>query len=290
MPPDLNVPEDPKYVKMIQNREQVIGNQSGREVQANRENIKLENFNGDSSKFRRWANSVYSYIFNTGLVEVSMQVQLHLLDRHLPIGSAPQKSLESSTIYRECNRLVALTFSQERMLLQQCYEPVEDPTHLMTHMNQLTWNGKAETLGRLIADVEYGYNLSNPQADCTVVGVLQILQKIGVKNIALLDAVMKMLSDNSLAYNYTAVQRAAEDWMRRYQLAREASGQISLKAASADTGSTGEDGRQSQPRGRSTTPGGGRGRGRGSTRGRGGHRDNSVGPMGCSRSQSPGRG
>ncbi len=76
----------------------------------------------------------------------------------------------------------------------------------MTHMNQFTWNGKAETLGQLIADVEYGYMLSNLQADRTVIGVLQILQEIGVKNIALSDALMKMLSDNSLAYNYAAVQ------------------------------------------------------------------------------------
>ncbi len=51
MPPDPTVPNDPKYVKMLQNREQVIGNQSGREVQANREKIHLENFDGDSSKF-----------------------------------------------------------------------------------------------------------------------------------------------------------------------------------------------------------------------------------------------
>ncbi len=153
--------------------------------------------------------AVYSYVFNTGLSEISKQAQLHLLDQHLPIGSAPQKSLESSRIYRECNGLVALTFSQEMMLLRQRYEPVEDPTHLMTHVNQLTWNGKADTLGRLITDVEYGYTLSNSQADCTVIGVLQILQKIGVKIIALSDALMKMLSDNSLAYSYAAVQRAA---------------------------------------------------------------------------------
>ncbi len=173
----------------------------------------MENFDGDSSKFRCWATAIYSYIFNTGLSEISEQAQLRLLDQHLPIESAPQKSLESSRIYGEHNGLVALTFSQEMMLLRQCYEPVKDPTHLMTHVNQLTWNGKAEMLGRLIADVEYGYTLSNPQADCTVIGVLQILQKIGVKNIILSDALMKMLSGNYLAYNYAAVQSAAEDWM-----------------------------------------------------------------------------
>ncbi len=68
-----------------------------------------------------------------------------------------------------------------------------DPTHLMTHVNQLTWDGKTEMLGSLIADVEYGYTLSNPQADCTVIGVLQVPRKIGVKNVALLDALMKQL-------------------------------------------------------------------------------------------------
>ncbi len=73
-------------------------------------------------------------------------------------------------------------------------------------MNQLIWNGKAETLGTLIADVEYDYTLSNPQADCTIIGILQILQKIGVKNVALSDTLMMMLSNNSLAYNYAAVQ------------------------------------------------------------------------------------
>ncbi len=69
-----------------------------------------------------------------------------------------------------------------------------DQTHLMTHVNQLIWNGEAETLGQLVADVEYDYTLSNPQADCTVIGVLQILQKIGVKNVTLSDALMKRLS------------------------------------------------------------------------------------------------
>ncbi len=58
MPPDPTVPEDPEYVKMLQNREPVIGNQSGHEVQANREKIQLENFDGDSLKFRRWATAV----------------------------------------------------------------------------------------------------------------------------------------------------------------------------------------------------------------------------------------
>ncbi len=83
----------------------------------------------------------------------------------------------------------------------------------MTHVNQLTWNGKAEMLEELVANVEYNYTLSNPQVDCTIIGVLQILQKIGVKNVTLLDALMKRLSDNSLVYNYAAVQRAAENWM-----------------------------------------------------------------------------
>ncbi len=92
-----------------------------------------------------------------------------------------------------------------------------DSIHYMTHVNQLTWNGKAETLGELVANVEHDYTLSNPQVDCTVIGVLQILQKIGVKNVALSNALMKWLSDNSLAYNYATVQRAAENWMQRQE-------------------------------------------------------------------------
>ncbi len=117
MPPDPTMPEDSEYLKMVQNWEPAIGSQSSHEIQAKRENIKLENFDGDSSKFRCWATAIYSYVFNTGLSEISEQAQLRLLDQHLPIGSAPQKSLESSRIYREHNGLVALTFSQEMMLL-----------------------------------------------------------------------------------------------------------------------------------------------------------------------------
>ncbi len=90
-----------------------------------------------------------------------------------------------------------------------------DPTHWMNHVNQLIWDGKVETLGELVADVEYDYTLSNPQTDCTIIRVLQILQKIGVKNVTLSNALMNRLSDNSLTYSYAAVQRAAEEWMWR---------------------------------------------------------------------------
>ncbi len=85
MPPDPSFEQDPEFLTLQAGAE---GNR------VNREKIKLDNFAGDSSKFRHWATAMYSYIFNTGLQ--NDDIHLRLLDQHLPIGSAPQKMLESS--------------------------------------------------------------------------------------------------------------------------------------------------------------------------------------------------
>ncbi len=79
----------------------------------------------------------------------------------------------------------------------------------------MTWNGKADSIGRLVADVEYAYVKSNPIADCTVIGVLQVLNKLRVKNIQLADSLNKSLADKDMHYSYVAIQRVAEDYMRR---------------------------------------------------------------------------
>ncbi len=77
----------------------------------------------------------------------------------------------------------------------------------------------------LVAEVEYAFTMSNLGADSTLLGILSIVTKIGVKNIQLADALYKMFSDGTLTYSGAALQRATENWMHRQASAREALGQ-----------------------------------------------------------------
>ncbi len=56
----------------------------------------------------------------------------------------------------------------------------------------MTWNGKADSISHLVADVEYPYVKPNPIADCTVIGVLQVINKLRAKNIQLADSLNKI--------------------------------------------------------------------------------------------------
>ncbi len=117
----------------------------------------------------------------------------------------------------------------------------------------MTWNGKADSIARLVADVENAYVKSNPTADCTVIGVLHIINKLGVKNIQLADSLNKSLMDKDILYSYTAIQRAAEDYMHRLRSQREASGQSTPKSAVVQQDPPTEQSR-SRSRRRSPTP------------------------------------
>ncbi len=70
----------------------------------------------------------------------------------------------------------------------------------------MTWNGKADSIGHLVADVEYAHVKSNPIADCTIIGVLQVINKLGAKNIQLADSLNKSLADKDIPYSYAAIQ------------------------------------------------------------------------------------
>ncbi len=175
-------------------------------LKAAKEKIKVPNFSGDSSQFKLWISHLYSYIYNMGLNQVSNEAMIRAMDQYLPIGTPPQKMLESSRESRAYNGKVPSMFAQEVAILHECYQPVEDQTHLMTNMNNLKWNGKITSLAALKTEIEYAFTMSNLGADCTVLGVLSIVTKIGVKNIQLADALYKMFSDRTLTYSYAALQ------------------------------------------------------------------------------------
>ncbi len=89
-------------------------------------------------------------------------------------------------------------------------------------------------------------------------GILDVIRKIGKQDIELSDLLTKQLADGRLKYDYGAVQRVAEDRLKRKTLAREAAGKIPLQENYKDTNE-----RQSRPRGKNTWRGRGQSRGRG---------------------------
>ncbi len=119
--------------------------QSG--IHASKEKISVPNFSGDSTEFRKWSSLLCSYIFNTGLHELDdEEPMLRLLDQKLSIGMVLQKMIECSRLQREENRLWPLTFAQEMKKLRDRFEPVEDPMHIMTEVQQREWDGKLHSL------------------------------------------------------------------------------------------------------------------------------------------------
>ncbi len=70
--------------------------------------------------------------------------------------------IESIRDGRAVKGQLPLTFSQEMGLIRKWYTPRKDNTCLNAELKVIQWNGKRETIGKLVADVMWTLTMNYP--------------------------------------------------------------------------------------------------------------------------------
>ncbi len=132
---------------------------------AQTESVIVPDFSGDKKQFEHWIQQLQFYLTSTRLIHSSDDVLKQFLLSYLKPGSPPAIIISSERKGRSKGSHTPLTFFEEILLLRNIYEEEDKPLRALMRADQITWNGQANLLDKLYADVKFAWQSISPKAD-----------------------------------------------------------------------------------------------------------------------------
>ncbi len=179
------------------------------------EKIIVPMFDGTKGTFEHWIRNVEYHVDQSQLLNGTDSSLCQFLITHLKPGSAPEIVISSRRKTLKTENKPPNSFSTEVKILRKTFEESDDPQRAFIKADQITWDGKCDTLPMLFAELSRTYSIATPGYDLMPIHARDMIKIIMSENKELGHQLHEMVEMKTLLLDDHLILREAQSWMER---------------------------------------------------------------------------